>query len=375
MNRTTVACTTPFTFLQINPRGDLYLCCPAWTTAGPVGRITETTTIEDIWNNAKSREIRRAILEGRMDAVCNRKYCPIAASGKPCRLTATDPVYRSAYAEIRAGHTVMDTLPRTLILAHSGRCNLRCIMCCSHEGLTPEEPRLNDLIFNRELPRLLPHLHEIVLNGDGDPFFMKDTREFLQKFAARRYPNIRFSIITNGMMLNEAMWKSLRHNSYNWISVSVDAATKPTYETIRRGGNWEILRQNLKLISRLRKNGAFTSFALSFVVMKSNYREMADFVRMAINLGADRVDFQKIFGWSAVGENINLTHDTAVMKDIGNLLSDPVFTHPIVNAGLLSDYRRYDGMTVTPIDRAYTAGRTAAARSLSRLRTLAHHLK
>jgi len=32
-------CLYPFTYFEINTQGWVYVCCPAWTKAGPIGNI------------------------------------------------------------------------------------------------------------------------------------------------------------------------------------------------------------------------------------------------------------------------------------------------------------------------------------------------
>lgn len=350
-----VACVVPFTTLQIGPRGVSLLCCPAWTTFGTVGQLTDTTTLDDIWNSEKSQFVRRCIYDNALNKICNMKYCPYALAAKNVSLKTSDDRYSRLYGEIQKGKTILDTAPRTLIIAHSGRCNLRCVMCWSNEDFVKEDPHLNDLIYKRELPRMLPRLSEIILTGNGDPFFMKDSRELLQRFDVKKYPQIKFSIITNALLLNNYIWKTIKHNHFGWISVSIDAATKNTYERIRRHGRWEMLQENLKLISDLRKQRRFEEFSISFVVMKSNYQEMKQFVEMGIRLKADHIIFQKIFGLASISENINVTRNKEVIIQIAKILSDPIFQHPSVDISLIKEYLQYRNDTVTTRDKITTA--------------------
>jgi sulfatase maturation enzyme AslB (radical SAM superfamily) len=351
---TTIPCIFPFTTLQINPRGEIFLCCPAWTKQGYVGRLNDKTTIDDIWNNTNSQFIRKSLLNNNQFPICNPKFCPFMIEGKSVNLTTKDEQYKGLFKEISNGNVILETAPRSLIIAHSGRCNLRCIMCGSNERYVKEDVHLNSLIYQREIPRMLPRLSEIIMTGDGDPFFMKDSREFMQKFDSKRYPDIKFSIITNGLLLNSSIWKSISHNRFGWISVSIDAATKETYEHIRRGGRWEMLQENLKLLRDLRKQKRFESFTISFVVMKYNYTEMKKFVEMGLRLGCDRIHFQKVFGVVAAEENISFTQNKKVYKEIALILNDPIFKRPEVDMNLIKEYEQYIKHNVTIIDQAKT---------------------
>lgn len=367
-----VACNIPFTLLQIGPRGEIYSCCPAWTTYGSIGTLNDKTGLKEIWNSKKSQYIRKRVLNDELSRVCNMKYCPYAIAGKRVPLDVNDARYGSVNREILHRKTSLVSYPNTLLIAHSGRCNIRCIMCCSNERYVKEDEKLNALIYTRELPKMLPKLKEIMLTGNGDPFMMRDSREFLQKFNPKQYPNVFFSITTNGLLLDARMWQTIQHNRFGWISVSIDGASKETYEYIRRPGRWSVLQENLRMISALRKKKRFTSFTISFVVMKSNYHEMKDFVKMGFALGCDRILFQRIFGAVTPEENINFTRNIQAMKDIGTILRDPIFSDPRVDISTVRDYTAYTDVSVPLLQ---TTLAQLYARTYSLARSLRYRLQ
>ena len=81
------------------------------------------------------------------------------------------------------------------------------------------------------------------------------------------------------------------------MDVSVDAATKSTYEAIRIGGSWERLTKNLEFISSLRISKEIGFFALNFVISARNFTEIPLFLDMAKNLGADQVVMTLLHNW------------------------------------------------------------------------------
>ena len=84
------------------------------------------------------------------------------------------------------------------------------------------------------------------------------------------------------------------------IRVSIDASSKKVYDVVRLGGKWDVLMENLKFISRLRKEKIIKNFSISFVVQYENVSEMNDFVIMGKNLGCDRVIFEKLMDWNSM---------------------------------------------------------------------------
>ena len=88
--------------------------------------------------------------------------------------------------------------------------------------------------------------------------------------------------------------------------------------------------------------------------MRSNYREMKKFVKMGLQLKADLIVFQKIFGLASIQENINVTRNKEVFVQIADILSDPIFRHPSVDITLVKEYLKYKGDKATAYDRVKT---------------------
>jgi len=78
------------------------------------------------------------------------------------------------------------------------------------------------------------------------------------------------------------------HPFVNSCEISIDAATKETYEKHTRiGGNWEILLDNLNFITTI---PTIRHYIFSFVVQDTNYKEMYDFYRMIESYMSKRED-------------------------------------------------------------------------------------
>lgn len=341
-----IKCLYPFIYADFAFNGDVYCCCPTWTKIGPIGNLKKNS-IKEIWNNEKVQFIRKNIYKNRLQRICNLTYCPLATSKNFFNLEQksfrNDPILKHITKEIRRKRLILKTLPARINLSNSGKCNLRCKMCISNEKFCPTDEILSKKIWEEVIPQLLPSLRYIRLTGNGDPLYQKEISKFLQNFDPKKYPNIEFEILTNGLLLNQKMWDSIKHNKIKTISVSIDASSKKTYERIRKGGRWQILQRNLKLISNLRKNKKIKHFSINMVVMKSNYKEMKQFLKMGKKLGCDRVEFSKIFGLTpeCVEENINFFKNYKIFREIAEILEDPKFTKPPADIRGFEFYKNY----------------------------------
>ena len=114
-------------------------------------------------------------------------------------------------------------------------------------------------------------------------------------------------IHTNGSLWTQSMWDTMKEVQpfIKTCEVSIDAATKDTYENKTRiGGKWNILLENLKFITNIKTIGWF---CFSFVVQDTNYKEMYDFYKLIESYFSGRVidknvtwevKFTQIINWN-----------------------------------------------------------------------------
>jgi len=115
---------------------------------------------------------------------------------------------------------------------------------------------------------------------------------------------LKLNIRTNGNLFTPERWEKLSNlkGMVDIVSVSIDAAEKETYENIRRGGHWETLCKNMEYISFLKKKGDIKRIQMNFVVQKSNFKQMKDFVSLGKNFNADIVKFTRLRNWGTFSD-------------------------------------------------------------------------
>jgi tetratricopeptide (TPR) repeat protein len=218
-------------------------------------------------------------------------------------------------AEYLEGRTVLASKPTALTVYVTSRCNLRCSMC----GVPGRE--LFDMSEKtvREVMELLPYLEHITWLG-GEVFM---SRSFAEMFdASLAYPNIaRREIITNGLLLSEpVIEKYVRYGVA--LTMSIDGMTRTTYERIRRGARYEDLLRNLELIAKYRARYGRTGdncLLMNFVVMKSNYEEIALIPAFAERYGFDCVNLIRMYPSPGL-EDENIENDPAAWERLRALL-------------------------------------------------------
>jgi MoaA/NifB/PqqE/SkfB family radical SAM enzyme len=193
-----------------------------------------------------------------------------------------------------------------LRLAIDDSCNLRCPSC--RKGLIfykegsqyKKRIRLADKI--NDWLHTYNHPIQVHIGSDGDPFASHVYRHFMEHTPVR--DNIKYSILTNGLMFKD-FHPQVPHIIENLteLGVSIDGATKETYEKLRLGGKWDSINRNLECIAELKKKHNFR-FGLHMVVQKDNWQEIPAMIELGERLGVDEIYFNKIQDWNT-GQDIN----------------------------------------------------------------------
>lgn len=267
-------CIVPFEHLMFFQDGKVYSCCPSLVNKYTFGNIFEQS-YEELWNGEKAKAFRQSILDGNYQ-FCDLKSCITRNIKDDCRFNSPQ-IYDSA--EVK-------TLPKMIHFNIDETCNAQCIMCRDKSIHNAEWIKKYEENVDKTLIPLLKNAETVYLNGSGELFASNLCKNLVKKITTI-YPNIKFDIITNGILATEENLKETGlTDKVQSIEISMHAAHKEVYEKIVRGGNFDKLMKNLKFISSMKKSGNLDFFWLNFVVSSYNYEEMIDFQKLANELGA-----------------------------------------------------------------------------------------
>lgn len=185
-------------------------------------------------------------------------------------------------------------LPRELQVEVTGACNLRCRMCLvSYRAALGKTSGAMDLASFTALVDSLPDLRKVTMQGLGEPLLAPDFFPMLELLAAR---GIATGFNTNGTLLTREKAERLVELGVEWLHVSLDGATAETYEDVRRGSQFELVRRNVAgLMDVLRARGTTKpDVQLVFVAMRRNVHELPALVRLAAEVGVPTVWVQNL---------------------------------------------------------------------------------
>ena len=307
IDKSKLICTTPFGYTEVFDDKQ-FLCCPGWLKED----IYETNNIKDNFNSKKSQEIRKSILDGSYK-YCNENQCPHLTALKQDKFIDGRFVIKNKnsiekYKPISKVGIVNFCFDRS--------CNLQCPSCRNEliNYLGKDRNGVDEKLkqVNEEVSQTIKKLY---LSGSADPFYSKSFRQFLINFDPKKYPMMEgIHIHTNGILWTEQLWERMKsiHPFVKSCEISIDAATKDTYENKTRiGGKWEILLQQLDFIINI---PTIDKYIFSFVVQDSNYKEMYDFYDLisSLNWKFDKkinIFFNHITNWGTYSESQYLSKD------------------------------------------------------------------
>jgi glycosyltransferase involved in cell wall biosynthesis/MoaA/NifB/PqqE/SkfB family radical SAM enzyme len=187
---------------------------------------------------------------------------------------------------------IASSMPTFIAMNMDTQCNLRCIMCIRQKY--PQEAinalRYDFKIYEQVADETFRYARCVQLATAGEPLMSGNIREQLR--IIKKY-SMKLDLVTNATLLNndDLIKEILR--VLGWLHVSIDGATKETYESIRIGAKFEQVIENIRRFNRLReKLYVMDKCRLHFavVLMKRNIEELPKLIELAKELRVDSVD-------------------------------------------------------------------------------------
>ena len=133
------------------------------------------------------------------------------------------------------------------------------------------EDEVFDKILN-ELSRYNDWIEMICLNSDGEPLLDKKIALRIKKLKDIGIKRVNIS--TNGQLLTREKIRELLESGLDDIRISLDAFTKETFEKIRAGLNYDIVKRNVLNLIEMRNNAnSDLEIRIRMVELEENIQE------------------------------------------------------------------------------------------------------
>ncbi|MDD5645300.1 MAG: radical SAM protein [bacterium] len=173
------------------------------------------------------------------------------------------------------------------------RCNLKCRFCDSViSGRKKTDMQEHEFL---QILEKMPFLAKISLSGVGEPFINPNIFRFIGLAKER---NILIGTFTNATLLSEDKIGRLIESGIDWLNISVDGATKKTYESIRCGAIFEDIISNIEMLQQENiRSGKKIDIAVWMVLTKTNIRELPLMIPLAKSLKIKKINVQSLHQW------------------------------------------------------------------------------
>lgn len=259
------------------------MCCYQVEQLGSL--MDGKTTISQLWNSPKAKEIRQETLKGNLHRVCRSwNTCPYLNQPKVPYEFDANPTYPT-WLEID-----LPNFACNIGGEQPSEENPACIMCCRNYDFKPQ-PDITQFLCEKA-KEIMPYLNRLCILGIAEPFWkdnifkVMDWLEF-DAFADR----IQVETNTNGTCIfPKVAERFFERVKYSDISFSLDAATASTFQKIRRLSTFEKICQNLRDYNDLRQKAGGKHRAIVYNnINLLNVDEMEAMVELAFDAGADAI--------------------------------------------------------------------------------------
>jgi molybdenum cofactor biosynthesis enzyme MoaA len=205
-------------------------------------------------------------------------------------------------------------VPEFISVSATDNCNLKCVMCPGHAGMSGPKLSVNDaeFLFSSLIDKDANFGYPKVLDMTaGEPTLNPNLGPIYARFK-ELFPDAKISMISNATVpirgrIREAFMHADR------IGLSMDGATVETYERIRKGSIYKNVVRNVKDIGEMKKLGInCESLHLMFVAMNQNIHELPEMVRLAHSLGIPALfgqvaELRSESPFNGEGQNVSLS--------------------------------------------------------------------
>ncbi len=178
-------------------------------------------------------------------------------------------------------------MPTGFQIEPTDACNLQCRHCNRDEYIKiPRTIKFDDF---KKVVDQIELIRYVNIQGYGEPLLNPQLPEMI-RYIKSKHPHCYAFFYTNGVLFNEEKMKQYI-GVLDEMRISIDGATKETFELIRRGAKFDVFLKCVKMVTTLKKKMGAKKPKIVFraTAMKANFLEMPRLIELAKELGVEEV--------------------------------------------------------------------------------------
>jgi len=199
---------------------------------------------------------------------------------------------------------ISNVIPKISNIEATNACGMKCIMC-PRQNMTRKIGFMDIKLFEKII-RQAEKGSKVALHFFGDPLLHPKIGEMIK--ICRKY-EIKSSLSTNPTSLTKENIQKILDSGLDYLHISLDGATKQTYEKIRRGmANYKQAIEYIEnfLSEKIKRKTRKPITTIAIIRMKETEKEINDFLNQWKNKpGIDKVDVKDFIAWGGGIDTIN----------------------------------------------------------------------
>jgi len=203
-------------------------------------------------------------------------------------------------------------------------CDLACPGCISEDIIATNNSFSNERLLNLAKEFKDSGVKGVILIGGGEPLAHPIIGEVIDYFGKN---DIAVGITTNGTYIHKHLEPIAKYS--HWTRISVDAATKKTFDILRPkkngGSKFDLVIENIKQLSKIKKGKLGFSFLIRSEVegdgIISNVHEIYQAAKLAKDLGCDYFEIKPSYNYKNNAIHSLVKYDDDMIQNIKNELN------------------------------------------------------
>lgn len=192
--------------------------------------------------------------------------------------------------------------PETITIEITNRCDVDCIYC-SRRAMTRKIGDMDLHFFRHIIDQCKGYTNIIRFLGMGEPILHPEFDKMIRYGGEN---GLATRVFTNAKSLNQTKGEKLIDAGLDELQIGLDGATKKTYESIKKYGNYEQVKQNVEQFLMLkRKKGVEKPFTVvKMIYMPQTEHEIEDYLNQWGSL-ADSVEIHPFSGLGGLVKSVD----------------------------------------------------------------------
>jgi len=192
-------------------------------------------------------------------------------------------------AEFESRKTILTSSPKVFFLQAAGPCDSQCVFCSRGRDYEFFDLETHRSRFEEKLNRFLSKAEQIVLTGSGEYLLLPEAEKILDYFE-HDFPHVEKVFSTNGSGLTRNICDKIANGKSRYtMHISLHSSNSNLHKVLTRTHNFDKILDQLRYLVKIRVNTGNPTLRLIFVATTLNIEDLPDFVRLAADLGVDKV--------------------------------------------------------------------------------------